>query len=136
MLEFEKRIRDSFERQTVMRLIGASLKRVEKGAVEIVLPYRDDLAQQHGFVHAGIITTIADSACGYAAFSMMPAGSEVLSVEFKVNLLRPAIGREFIAAARVIKPGKTLTVARCDVFADEQDEKKLVATMLGTMICR
>lgn len=134
--DFESRVRDSFARQRVMRLIGADLRSVERGAVEIVLPFRDDLTQQHGFIHAGIITTIADSACGYAAFTLMPEGSEVLSVEFKTNLLRPAQGKEFIAAARVLKPGKTLTVVKCDVFADVRDESKMVATMLATMICR
>ena len=119
-----------------MQLIGAELGSVEDGAVEIVLPFRDDLTQQHGFIHAGVIATIADSACGYAAFTLMPEGSEVLSVEFKTNLLRPARGKQFIAAARVLKPGKTLTVVRCDVFADTQDDSNLVATMLATMICR
>lgn len=134
--DFESRVRESFQRQTVMRLIGASLNSVKKGVVEIVLPFRDDLAQQHGFVHAGIITTIADSACGYAALTLMPEGSEVLTVEFKTNLLRPAQGKEFIATAQVIKPGKTLMITRADVFADVLDEKKMVATMLATMICR
>ena len=133
---FEKRIRDSFSRQRVMQLIGGELRNVGKGSIEIVLPFREDLTQQHGFIHAGIITAIADSACGYAAFTLMPEGSEVLSVEFKINLLRPAQGQEFIAAARVVKPGKTLTVVKCDVFSDSIDESKIVATMLGTMICR
>jgi uncharacterized protein (TIGR00369 family) len=136
MQDFESRVRESFERQTAMRLIGASLKSVKSGAVEIVLPFRDDLTQQHGFVHAGFITTIADTACGYAAFTLMPEGTEVLSVEFKANFLRPAQGKEFIASAQVLKSGKTLTVVKCDVFADVVDEVKMVATMLGTMICR
>src|SRR5436190_5662746 len=127
--DFETRVRDSFARQRVMELIGAELGSVESGAVEIVLPFRDDLTQQHGFVHAGIITTIADSACGYAAFTLMPEGSEVLSVEFKTNLLRPARGNEFIALANVIKPGKTLTVVKCDVYADTMDESKIIDTM-------
>jgi uncharacterized protein (TIGR00369 family) len=134
--DFERRIRDSFDRQRVMQLIGARLRRVEPGAAEIVLPFREDLTQQHGFIHAGIITTIADSACGYAAYTLMPEGSEVLSVEFKTNLLRPARGNEFIATANVIKPGKTLTVVKCDVYADTIDESKIIATMLATMICR
>jgi uncharacterized protein (TIGR00369 family) len=134
--DVERRVRDSFVRQRTMQLIGARLSRVERGAVEIALPYREDLTQQHGFVHAGIITTIADSACGYAAYTLMPEGSEVLSVEFKTNLLRPARGNEFIAVANVIKPGRTLTVVKCDVYADLVDESKIIATMLGTMICR
>lgn len=118
-----------------MRLIGASLKSVKSAAVEIVLPFRDDLTQQNGFVHAGIITTIADSACGYAALTLMLPGAEVLTVEFKVNLLRPAQGKEFVASAQVLKAGKTLMVVRCDVYADVADSSKMVATMLGTMIC-
>jgi uncharacterized protein (TIGR00369 family) len=119
-----------------MALIGAELSRVEPGVIEIALPYRPDLAQQHGYLHAGIVTTIADSACGYAAYSLMPAESEVLSVEFKVNLLRPAKGATFLARAEVVKAGKTLTVVRADVFAMDQDgERELIATMLGTMIC-
>ena len=119
-----------------MGLIGAELSRVEPGVIEIALPYRTDLAQQHGYLHAGIITTIADSACGYAAYSLMPPNSEVLSVEFKLNLLRPAKGDRFLAVAEVVKAGKTLTVVRADVFGvDHEEQRELVATMLGTMIC-
>ena len=128
-------ITESFSKQTIMGLIGAELSRVEPGLIEIMLPYRADLAQQHGYLHAGIVTTIADSACGYAAYSLMPPNSEVLSVEFKVNLLRPAKGETFSAVAEVIKSGKTLTVVRADVFAIDQDRRDLIATMLGTMIC-
>jgi uncharacterized protein (TIGR00369 family) len=134
--DFERRVRESFSCQRVMSLIGASLRRVEPGAVDIVLPYRDDLTQQGGYIHAGILTTIADSACGYAAYTLMPAGSEVLSVEFKVNLLRPAAGELFVAEARVLKAGKTLTVTRGDVYGVAAGETKLVATMLATMIRR
>ena len=132
---FAEEISRSFDGQAVMRLIGAELSRVEPGVVEITLPYRADLTQQHGYLHAGIVTTIVDSACGYAAYSLMPAGSEVLSVEFKVNMLRPARGELFIASAEVIKAGRTLTVARGDVFAAVRGEKELVATMLATIIC-
>jgi len=133
---FAEEIKQSFVQQTIMGLIGAELSRVEPGVIEITLPYRADLAQQHGYLHAGIVTTIADSACGYAAYSLMPPNSEVLSVEFKVNLLRPAKGRQFLASAEVIKSGKTLTVVRADVFGiDEEGNRELVATMLGTMIC-
>ena len=117
-----------------MGLIGGELTRVEPGVVEIALRYREDLTQQDGFVHAGIVTTIADSACGYAAYSLMPPESEVLAVEFKVNLLRPAKGESFVARAEVIKPGRTLTVVRADVFATTGDEQQLVATMQGTMM--
>ncbi|HEX8457901.1 MAG TPA: PaaI family thioesterase [Pyrinomonadaceae bacterium] len=134
--EYESRIRASFLRQQVMQLLGASLRRIEPGAVSISLPYREDLTQQNGYLHAGVITTIADSACGYAAYTLMPAGSGVLSVEFKVNLLRPAEGEEFNAEAQVVKAGKTLTVTRCDVYAQAADKTALIATMLATMIRR
>jgi uncharacterized protein (TIGR00369 family) len=129
---FAEEIKRSFAAQSVMELLGAELSRIEPGVVEITLPFRDDLTQQLGYLHAGVITTIADSACGYAAYSLMPAGSEVLSVEFKVNLLRPAKGESFRARAEVIKPGRTLSVVRADVFSDSDE---LIATMQGTMIC-
>jgi len=133
---FAEEIKQSFAKQTIMSLIGAELSRVEPGVVEIRLPYRPDLAQQHGYLHAGIVTTIADSACGYAAYSLMPPESEVLSVEFKVNLLRPAKGEVFLAVAEVVKSGRTLTVVRADVFGlDHGGRRELVATMLGTMMC-
>jgi len=131
---FALEIEQSFAKQTIMALIGAELTRVEPGIIEITLPYRADLAQQHGYLHAGIVTTIADSACGYAAYSLMPPDSEVLSVEFKVNLLRPAKGETFSAVAEVVKSGKTLTVVRADVFAIDEGRRDLIATMLGTMI--
>ena len=133
---FAEEIKQSFAKQTIMSLIGAELSRVEPGIVEITLPYRADLAQHHGYLHAGVVTTIADSACGYAAYSLMPPKSEVLSVEFKVNLLRPAKGEVFMAAAEVVKSGKTLTVARADVFGlDQSGRRELIATMLATMMC-
>lgn len=133
---FAEEIKSSFTKQSVMSLIGAELTRVEAGLIEITLPYRPDLTQQHGYLHAGIVTTIVDSACGYAAYTLMPAGSEVLSVEFKMNMLRPARGQTFKARAEVIKSGRTLTVARGDVFGiDESGAQELVATMLATLIC-
>src|SRR5688572_13347713 len=133
---FAEEVERSFARQPIMKLIGARLSLVEAGVVEITLPYRADLAQQDGYLHAGVVTMIADSACGYAAYSLMPEDSKVLSVEFKVNLLRPAQGVTFAARAEVIKAGKTLTVARADVFGIAEDAgRKLVATMQGTMIC-
>jgi uncharacterized protein (TIGR00369 family) len=132
---FVEEIKQSFAHQSVMRLIGAELGRIEPGFVEINLPYRTDLTQQHGYLHAGVVSTIADSACGYAAFSLMPPGSAVLSVEFKVNLLRPARGKHFAARAEVVKAGKTLTVVRADVFAvSKEKEDELIATMQGTII--
>lgn len=133
---FAAAVKRSFAQQPIMKLIDARLSLVEPGVIEITLPYRADLTQQHGYLHAGVVTTIADSACGYAAYSLMPAGSEVLSVEFKVNLLRPAQGETFVARAQVIKAGRTLTVVRADVFAViGSDDRELVATMQGTMIC-
>lgn len=132
---FADEVQKSFAAQSIMQLIGAELVRVEPGVVEISLPYRKDLTQQDGYLHAGIIATIADSAAGYAAFSLMPEGSGVLSVEFKVNLLRPAKGEKFLARAEVIKSGKTLTIVRADVFGLIGDDRTLIASMLGTMFC-
>lgn len=118
-----------------MNLIGGELTRIEPGVIEITLPYRTDLTQQHGYVHAGIITTIADSACGYAAYTLMPPGSDVLAVEFKVNLLRPAKGEMFVARAEVVKSGRTLTVVSAGVHAlSNGDSRELVAIMQGTMM--
>jgi uncharacterized protein (TIGR00369 family) len=130
--DFESRVRKNFAEQQVMNLIGASLKLVRPGVVDIELPAREDLTQQDGFIHAGIVTTILDSACGYAAYTLMPARSSVLSVEFKVNLLAPAMGKIIVAHAEVKRFGRTLTVCSADAFADE----KICATMLATMICR
>ena len=132
---FANEVAASFAQQSIMELIGARLTLIEPGLVEISLPFRQDLTQQNGYLHAGIVTTIADSACGYAAFTLMPEGSGVLSVEFKVNLLRPAKGENFLARAEVIKAGRTLTVVRADVFGLTEDKRTLVATMQGTMMC-
>lgn len=112
-------------------------ERVEPGEVDIALSHRRDLTQQHGYLHAAVLTAIADSACGYAAYTLMPSDSEVLSVEFKLNLLRPAAGERFVARGKVIRAGQTLTVAAADVVAfghADSPEGRLVATMLGTMI--
>lgn len=134
--DFAAEVANSFAQQSIMSLIGARLARVEPGVVEIELPFRADLTQQDGYLHAGVITTVADSAAGYAAHTLMPAGSRVLSIEFKVNLLRPARGELFVARAEVIKAGRTLSVVRADVFAvGANSEKELVATMQGTMMC-
>ena len=121
-------------KQAVMNLIGAELVKVLPGKVEILLPFRNDLTQQHGFLHAGIITTLVDSACGYAALSLMPAGASVLTVEFKVNLLAPAKGERFVARGKVVKPGRTITVCSGEVFALGSEEPKLVSTMTATMM--
>lgn len=132
--EFAAVVRGSFATQGLMQLIGATLERVEPGEVDIALPFRDDLTQQHAFLHGAVTTAIADSAAGYAALSLMPTGSEVLSVEFKINLLRPAAGPRFVAQGRVVKPGKTITVSRADVFAYTNENPVHVATLLATMI--
>ena len=132
----EKRVKDSFARQIVMATIGATITRVKQGEVTIELPFRSDLTQQHGFLHAGIVTMIVDTACGYAALTLMPASAAVLSVEFKVNFLSPADGEKLIARGRVIKPGRTLTVCSGEVHAKKDGKEKLVATMLATMIAR
>lgn len=131
---FAKDVNDSFARQSIMSLIDARLTRVEAGRIDISLPFRGDLTQQHGYLHAGIITTIADSACGYAAYSLMPPDSEVLSIEFKINLLRPGQGESFVARAEVLRPGRTVTAVRADVFAVTNEKETLIASMQGTMM--
>ncbi len=133
--EFATRVRDSFGRQGVMDLIGASLTRVEPGLVEIVLPYRPELSQQHGFFHAGITSTIADSAGGYAAFSLFPADSSVLTVEYKINLTAPADGERLVAVGTVVKPGRTLTVCTFEVEAERNGTRKTCAVGQQTLIC-
>lgn len=132
----EKRIKDSFARQTAMATIGAFITRVEKGAVTIELPFRSDLTQQHGFLHAGVVTMIVDTACGYAALTQMPASAAVLTAEYKANFLSPAEGEKLIARGRVLKPGRTLTVCFGEVHAVRNGQEKLVATMMATMIAR
>jgi uncharacterized protein (TIGR00369 family) len=127
---FAARVRESFGRQKAMTLIGASLTSVAAGEVEIALPYREDLTQQKGFVHGGILGMIADTACGYAAFSLMPAGGSLVTVEYKMNILKPGRGLR-VARGKVIRPGRTLTVARAEVYADDGSH---VATMLQTLM--
>ncbi len=131
---FERRVRDSFSRQKAMETLGARVARVAAGEVDLELPFRDDLTQQHGFLHAGIVTTVLDSACGYAAFSLMAADQAVLSVEFKVNLLAPAKGDLLVARARVKRPGRTLTVVTGDAVMVTGEEEVTIATMVGTMM--
>ena len=132
--DFEARVRESFARQRVMRTIGARLTRVAPGEVEIELPFREDLTQQHGYLHAGVVTTVVDSACGYAAMSLTPPGAEVLSVEFKINLLSPATGERLFARAGVKRAGRNITVCVGDAFVVNAGREKLVATMLATMM--
>jgi uncharacterized protein (TIGR00369 family) len=133
--DFESRIRASFDRQMVMQTIGASLSHIQAGEVRIKLPFRPNLTQQHGYLHAGVLGLIVDSACGYAAYTLMPADSEVLSVEYKINFLSPAQGQTFLAIGRVVKPGRTLTVCAGEAWAHADAEPKLVAAMQATMIC-
>lgn len=129
------RVRASFGRQQAMTLLGAEMAEVKAGMVEIVLPFREELTQQHGFIHAGMITAIVDSACGYAALSLMPPGVGVLTIEFKVNLLNPAAGERFIARGQVVKPGRTIMVCTGEVIAEHADgSQQTVALMQTTMM--
>jgi uncharacterized protein (TIGR00369 family) len=132
--QFRDRVSASFDAQAVMRTLNAVLLRVEPGEVEIEFPYRSDLTQQDGFIHAGISSTVMDSACGYAAFTLMPAEARVLTIEFKVNLLAPAAGERFRAHGRVRKPGRSIFVAEGELHALEAGREKLVATMAGTLM--
>jgi uncharacterized protein (TIGR00369 family) len=128
---FEQRCRESFSRQRAMALIGAALGVVEPGYVEIRLPFREELTQQKGYVHGGILGMIADTACGYSAFSLMPAGCSLVTVEYKINILSPARGA-LIAKGQVVKPGRTLTIARAEVYAE--GDGKHVASMQQTLM--
>lgn len=130
MGDFASRVRESFSRQKAMALIGARVALVEPGRVEIALPYRDDLTQQKGYIHGGIVGMIADSACGYAAYSLMPEHSSPITVEYKINILNPARGA-LRARGEVVKAGRTLTVTRGDVF---DEDGRLVATMQQTLM--
>ena len=132
--EFAERVRESFARQRFMETMGASLARVEPGAVDIELPFDASLTQQHGFLHAGVVVAALDSACGYAALTLMPDDAEVLTVELKVNLLAPARGDNLVAEGEVIRAGRTLTVCRADVFGLDADGERHLATMLVTMM--
>src|SRR3982751_305283 len=132
--EYEKRVRASFARQVVMTTIGATLTEVAPGAVTIEIPFRPDLTQQHGFLHAGIVTSVMDSACGYAALSLMEPGTGVLSVEFKVNMLAPAAGESFLAIGRVARSGRTITVCSGEVRVERSGGSAQVAMMQATMM--
>jgi len=132
--DFEDRIRDSFQRQGIMGLIGAHLSLVAPGHVEIELPFRSDLTQQHGFFHAGATSTVVDSAGGYAAFSLFPSEASVLTVEYKINLIAPAKGERLRAVGRVLRPGRTLTLCDLEVFAEEAGGSKLCAKGLQTLM--
>jgi len=131
---FRERVRASFARQQVMTTLGIEMAHLEAGEVHLTMPPNPAFTQQHGFMHAGIITTALDSACGYAAFSLMPADAAVLTVEFKTNLLAPAKGERFLFRAHVVKPGRTLTICDARALAVEGTKEKLIATMTGTLM--
>lgn len=132
--ETQARVRASFDSQGLMRLLGAQLVSIEAGCVQITLARRPEVSQQHGYVHAGATSAIADSAGGYAALTLMPATSEVLTVEYKLNLLAPAAGDSLVAIGTVLRPGRTLTVCRLEVFSVDGKERKLVAAGQQTLI--
>lgn len=131
---YEQRVRDSFARQGIMTHIGAELGRVEPGYCEIRLPFRDTLTQQHGFFHGGVTTTIADSACGYAGFTLMPADATVLTIEYKVNFLAPADGELLFARGHVVKPGRSIIVCQSEVTVVKGDSQRVCASMTETMM--
>jgi uncharacterized protein (TIGR00369 family) len=132
--DYAARVRASFDRQGVMRLIGARLSELKPGYCRIELPFRPDLAQQHGYVHAGIVSTIVDSAGGYAGFTLFPADSSVLTAEYKLNLLAPAVGERLIAVGEVVKSGRTLVVTRGEVHAEVEGKRTLCAIMQQTLV--
>jgi uncharacterized protein (TIGR00369 family) len=132
---FQERVRASFARQRTMQTLGIEIARLEPGEIELTMAYDLAYTQQHGFLHAGIITTALDTACGYAAFSLMPADAAVLTVEFKTNLLAPAKGERFLFRGRVVKPGRTVTVCEAQAFAPAAGgDERLIATMTGTLM--
>jgi uncharacterized protein (TIGR00369 family) len=132
--DYRQQVRDSFDRQPAMQLIGAQLEEVAPGRCAVRLPYRPDLTQQHGFFHGGLVGTIADSAGGYAAYSLMPAGSEVVTVEFKLNMLAPAKGEMLEAVGKVLRPGRTLTIVRVDVYAMQGAARELCGAAQQTLM--
>ena len=134
MLFFERRARDSFARQPAMQTFGATLSEVREGEVEIDLPYDGKLTQQHGFLHGGVVAAVLDSACGYAAMTLMPEGTGILTVEFKVNLLAPAKGERFRFDGKVVKPGRTISVVDGAAYAFDGGKTRMIATMTATMM--
>jgi uncharacterized protein (TIGR00369 family) len=132
--QFEARVRASFERQEAMKTLGVSILSLGPGEIELEMPFSAAFTQQHGFLHAGVVATALDSACGYAAYSLMPSGAAVLTVEFKINLIAPARGERFVFRGRVVKPGRTITVCDGQAFGLAGGERTLVATMNGTLM--
>lgn len=132
--DFDTRVRESFDRQKVMRTMGITIAELAPGRIVLEMAHDDALTQQHGFLHAGIVSTALDSACGYAGFSLMPPEAAVLTAEFKINLLNPADGERFRFVAEVVKPGRTLTVCEARAYAMKGENEKLVATMTATLM--
>jgi uncharacterized protein (TIGR00369 family) len=132
--DFEARARASFARQSMMATLGMSLETVVPGVVEMAMPYAPHILQQHGFVHAGALSALVDNACGFAAMTLMPKGSGVLTVEFKVNMMSPGKGDRFIGIGRVVRPGRTIMVTLGECFAETRGERKLIAMMTATMM--
>jgi uncharacterized protein (TIGR00369 family) len=133
---YEARVRESFSRQRHMATLGVKIALIAPGEVHLALPFALQFCQQNGFMHAGAIASVADSANGYAAYTLAPPETDVLAVEFKINLLAPAQGEEFLACGRVLRPGRTLTVCQAEVFSTGSTERTLIATMLSTIIVR
>lgn len=131
---WETKVRDSFARQNAMKSIGVQIAEIAPGKLTLSMPFQPEFTQQHGFIHAGIITTALDSCCGYAAHSLMDEHASVLSVEFKSNFLSPAKGDQFFFRGEVVKAGRTITVAEASAFAVTQDQEKLIATMTATLM--
>lgn len=132
--DYRTRVEASFARQRAMQALGISVAAIKPGRVELIMPFSPDLTQQHGFIHAGIVTTALESACGYAAFSLMDKDAAVLTVEFKTNLLAPAGGERFRIVGEVVRPGRTLTVCEGRAHAVSGDSEKLIATMTATLM--
>jgi len=134
-VEYQRRVRESFDRQGLMKHLGAELVSLEPGGAVIRVPFRGELTQQHGYFHAGVTGAVADSACGCAAYTLMGAEDSVLTVEYKINLLAPADGEELVARARVVRSGKTLKVCMADVFVRKAGAENHCATVLATIMC-
>lgn len=132
--DFERRVRENFARQRFMATLGATLEVVRAGEVHIGFTHREDLTQQHGYLHAGVLASVADSACGYAALSLMEPSRDVVSVEFKINMLAPAVGERFVAVGRVVRSGRTITVCTGEVHVEREGGLAQVAMMQGTMM--
>ena len=133
--DFESRVRASFAQQGLLNTFNGKITLISPGELHIEAPFDERFTQQDNYLHAGVVTTLMDSACGYASYTLMPADSRVLTVEFKVNFLSPAQGEHFRAEGRVVKSGKTITVCEGKFFANQNDQEKLIAMMQATMMC-